>query len=143
MALEPNADRIFLHERLAVLAGGLAGPLDIPADAILDADDLLVVNLRCRTCGGRGFNVGAVEPEHGVSCLTCHGSGRRDVAVVPAEAWRLLVALLRAVARLDDVARSGQGVVPAPSSLLAERRDAADACLAHPDLAAEVDRADS
>jgi hypothetical protein len=107
------------------------------ADAILDADDLLVTDLRCPTCGGR------MEVDSGIfhedlaglveACPDCRrdgrSTGRRDVVAVDAEAWWLLVALLRAVKDFAD---------EEPELPLCVW-DPLDACLANPVLAVEVE----
>jgi hypothetical protein len=126
VALEPDVDRNALRERLIDLwltrgEGRIAPTLD----AILNADDLLVVDLRCPTCGGSGKS----DPAPGFVldiCLVCEGVGRRDVVVVDAEAWRLLVALLRKA----NATRPGTRILAVGPWL--------DACLANPVLAAEV-----
>lgn len=82
-----DADRDALRKRLRKVAMS-AAPGDSWTDAVLDADDLLVVDLRCPTCD----KTGEVTVHEGVGplidpCPTCHGSGRRDVRVVDAAEW--------------------------------------------------------
>lgn len=94
--ITPDADREVLRERLISLAMGMGGQRDPDdyADAIADDDDLLVVDLRCPTCGGSGTR-GRVDPSNVMSasfsdCPSCHGTGRRDVRVVDADNQRWL-----------------------------------------------------
>jgi RecJ-like exonuclease len=98
--IPPDADRPPVLQRLARY-------LSVhDAESLIDADDLLVVDLRCPTCRGDGDlldlrcdNCGAsaslplgMTCENHLAkpspCPTCHGSGRRDVVVVDADLLR-------------------------------------------------------
>jgi hypothetical protein len=151
-----DADRDAVRALLMQMPMGAYGdPTEITA-AILDADDLLVTNLTCPTCGGEGVEFLGDDDDIGDACSTCHGTGRRDVVVVDAaewercwnvappapeldEAWRLLVRLLRAsnYLRLMRVNREAPYYINEAHRL---EREARDACLANPVLAAEVER---
>jgi hypothetical protein len=73
VSIEQDADRSELKETFWRIFHE-AGRAEVNvADALLDADDLLIVDLRCPTCEG-GYITG--------DCVACRGTGRRTVEVV-------------------------------------------------------------